>query len=139
MKSYEITLHKEHSVVQCAPNQTILEATLSAGINHMHACGGNGKCSTCRVAVTEGLSFCAPRNEKEQSIATKLNFPPQIRLACQTTISDNIYMKRMISDEIDMRIVSRQFADKSETSLGSEKDLTIVFTDIENYTPFVEQ
>lgn len=137
IQKHTISLTREGIDVECDKSQTILDATLAAGINHIHACGGNGKCSTCRIAVEDGLRYCNGRNEKEQSIADKLNFPEQIRLACQTQISGDIQIKRMISDDIDMEIVNKQFADDSSMSLGSEKKVTIVFTDIENYTPFV--
>jgi adenylate cyclase len=34
--------------------QTILEASLKAGIPHCHACGGKGQSSTCRILVNSG-------------------------------------------------------------------------------------
>ena len=137
--SHQILLPKENTSIPCTGAQTILECTLAAGIKHIHACGGFGKCSTCRIAVNEGLEYCSERNECEQEIATQLNFPQQVRLACQTKINGDVNIRRLISDQIDMKIVNQQFADESGTSLGSEKNVTIVFTDIENYTPFVEQ
>lgn len=137
--SHKIFLPKEQTSIPCNARQTILECTLAAGINHLHACGGLGKCSTCRIAVDKGLEYCSDRNECEQEIADQLNFPAQVRLACQTKIHGDVDIRPLISDQIDMEIVSQQFADKTGTSLGSEKHLTMVFTDIENYTPFVEQ
>ncbi len=139
MKNYQIHLQKEQTSIPCTDDQSILDCTLAAGINHIHACGGFGKCSTCRIAVNEGLQYCSDRNECEQEIADKLNFPAQVRLACQTKINGDVDIRRLISDQIDMEIVNQQFADDSTTSLGSEKNLSIVFTDIENYTPFVEK
>jgi len=135
----KINLLQEQQSIDCNPEQTILEATLAANINHIHACGGYGKCSTCRVAVVEGIEQCSPPNEDEQEIAQKLNFPHQIRLACQTQIQGDIQIRRMIADEVDMEIVNEQFSDQSGASLGAEKALTIVFTDIANYTSFVER
>src|SRR3954464_5794299 len=35
------------------PGGTILEASLANGIAHYHACGGKGRCTTCRVLVVE--------------------------------------------------------------------------------------
>jgi len=49
----------------------------------MHACGGNARCSTCRVYVLDGLNNCLPRNEKEKKLAEKVGLPENIRLACQ--------------------------------------------------------
>lgn len=136
---YKIHLFKEKRDVDCAEDSTILEATLAAEINHTHACGGQGKCSTCRVSIVEGLSNCNTRNEAEQQIANKLNFPEEIRLACQTNINGNISIRRMVSDKLDMDIIYEQFSKGSELALGSLQKLTIVFTDIVNYTALAEK
>ena len=69
IKSHKIHLFKEHKEINCLENSTILEATLAAHINHTHACGGQAKCSTCRVSIRKGLENCSPRNEAEKLIA----------------------------------------------------------------------
>ncbi len=138
-ESHQIHLFKEKKEINCPDDSTILQATLAAGINHTHACGGRGKCSTCRVSIMEGLENCIPRNEAEQKMSDKLNFPADIRLACQTNINGNISIRRMVSDKLDMDIISEQFSNDSKIALGSQQKLTIVFTDIINYTPFAEK
>ena len=65
---------------------TVLQASLQNGIPHTHVCGGNAKCSTCRILILVGLEHCCPRNEKEQKMADRRNFSLNVRLACQTTI-----------------------------------------------------
>lgn len=137
--SHKINLFKEDQSVNCPIDSTILEATLANNINHTHACGGQGNCSTCRVSIMEGIDNCSPRNNVEQKIATTLNFPTEIRLACQTKLSGDISMRRMVSDKLDMAIISEQFSGDSEIALGSQQKLTIVFTDIVNYTAFAEK
>ncbi len=137
--SNKIYLFKEQQEVDCPADSTILAATLAAQINHTHACGGQGKCSTCRVSVSEGLANCSPRNEAEQLIAGKLNFPESIRLACQTTISGPISIRRMVSDKVDLDLISAQFSDQSGVALGRQQQVAIVFTDIVNYTTFAER
>lgn len=115
-----------------------MESTLAAHINHTHACGGQAKCSTCRISIIEGLEYCNPRNEAEQQMADKLNFPAEIRLACQTRISGDISIRRMVSDKLDMDIIFDQFSEDSKNALGRLQKLTIVFTDIVNYTSLAE-
>jgi len=39
---------------------------------------------------------------------------------------------------LDIKIILKQFGDTPGTKLGQEKDLAILFTDIENYTQFAE-
>lgn len=135
---FEIFSQTDNKRIFASPDSTILEASLKAKINHVHVCGGNARCSTCRVYIVDGLSNCLPRNEKEKQVAEKLRFPQNIRLACQTKISGNIAIRRPVVDDLDREIILKQFGDGSGTKLGQEKDLAILFTDIENYTQFAE-
>jgi len=135
---FEIFSQTDNKRIFASPDSTILEATLKAKINHMHVCGGNARCSTCRVYVVDGLSNCLPRNEKERLLAKQLGLPQDIRLACQTKISGNITIRRPVVDDLDREIILKQFGDVSGTKLGQEKDLAILFTDIEKYTQFAE-
>ncbi len=136
---YKIHLFKEQKEIDCAPGNSILEATLAAQINHTHACGGQGNCSTCRVSIMKGIENCNLRNEAEQLIADKFNFPLEIRLACQTKINGDISIRRMVSDKLDMDLISEQFSENSNTAIGRQQKLAIVFTDIINYTSFAEK
>jgi adenylate cyclase len=135
---FEIFSKTDNKRIPASSNSTILEASLNAEINHMHVCGGNARCSTCRVYVVEGLNNCLPRNEKEAKLAEKLGFPENIRLACQTKIRGDITIRRPVVDKLDVEIISMQIEDDSGTKLGKEKDLAVLFTDIENYTQFAE-
>jgi len=72
-------------------------------------------------------------------MADRLNFPADIRLACQTNIKGNISIRRMVSDKLDMDIISEQFSKDSKFAIGSQQKLTIVFTDIVNFTPLAEK
>ena len=67
--------------------ESILAASLRAGVPHAHACGGLARCSTCRVWILEGLEHCSERTEAERAIAGPLHFGPELRLACQTRVS----------------------------------------------------
>ncbi len=135
---FEIFSQTDKKTISATADDTILEAMLNAGINHAHVCGGNARCTTCRVYIMEGLSNCRPRNDKEKSLATNLGFPPDIRLACQTKLKGNIAIRRPVVDDLDIRIILKQFGDASGSKLGQEKDVAILFVDIENYTEFAE-
>lgn len=135
---HKIRLFREQKEIDCPENSTILMATLSARINHAHACGGRAKCSTCRVSVLEGLDNCTPRNKAEEKMAKKLNFPPDIRLACQTRISGDVLIRRMVGDRMDLDIILEQFYEDPGKALGTQEKVTIVFVDIVNYTLLTE-
>jgi adenylate cyclase len=135
---FKIFSQTDNKTIFASPDSTILEATLDAKINHIHVCGGNARCTTCRIYIMDGLSNCQPRNEKEKQLAEKLGFPPDIRLACQTRIRGDITIRRPVVDDLDKKIILKQFGNAPGTRLGQEKDLAILFTDIVNYTQFAE-
>ncbi len=119
--------------------QTILNASLASGIPHTHVCGGNARCSTCRVVILEGLENADPRNEKEEALAHKLGFHPSIRLACQTTITGPVRLRRLVLDEEDVHVVDDMRASKLPSAIGEELKIAILFSDIRGFTPFAEK
>jgi len=135
---FEIFSQTDNKTIYASPDSTILEAMLAANINHTHVCGGNARCSTCRIYIMDGLSNCRPRNEKERRLVENLGFPQNIRLACQTRINGNITIRRAVVDDLDIEIILKQLGDTSGTKLGQEKELAVLFTDIVNYTEFAE-
>jgi len=135
---FEIFSQTDNKTIWASPDSTVLDAMLKANINHTHVCGGNARCSTCRIYIMDGLNNCQPRNEKERQLAENLGFPQNIRLACQTRINGNITIRRAAVDDLDMKIILKQLGDAPGTKLGQEKDLAILFTDIINYTEFAE-
>ncbi|UOR06969.1 adenylate/guanylate cyclase domain-containing protein [Hymenobacter aerilatus] len=120
------------------PGETILAADLRQGIAHVHACGGNARCSTCRVVVLAGLEHLAPRNEREQVLAAHIHLPDTVRLACQTTLTGgSVEFRRPVIDELDVQLTRQEFT-RADQRLGEEKRLAVLFSDIEDYTVFAE-
>ncbi len=128
----------EEKQVETEEAETILQASLRASIAHAHTCGGNARCSTCRVLVAQGLEHCNARNEKEQKLAERLHFGNEIRLACQTTVSGDVKLRRLVMDEEDVELTDQMGAGTTPTSAGEEKKLAILFADIRGFTPFAE-
>ncbi len=62
---------------------TVLEASRGFGIPHLAVCGGQGRCSTCRVRVIEGLATLPPAGEQERRTLARIGAGPDVRLACQ--------------------------------------------------------
>jgi len=124
--------------IDVAKDETLLASSLRSGIKHTHVCGGHARCSTCRVEVVEGLEHCAPRNEAEEKMKSLLGFPDDIRLACQTRISGDIRIRRLVVDDIDTQIIRDQLEHHDENSLGREKEIAVLFADLANYTAFSE-
>lgn len=120
--------------VETAPMQTILEASLANGIPHICECGGAARCSTCRVLIVEGLDNCLPRNTLESRLAERKGFYPEIRLACQTRVVGDVRLKRLVRDEIDVRMA----ISGSPGDVGEEIEGAVLFTDIQGFTSFAE-
>jgi len=125
--------------IEANEGETILLAALRAGIAHAHLCGGSARCSTCRVIIIEGLENCGPRNAEEQSIAEMLRFDPRVRLACQTVVTGNVKLRRMVTDVLeDVDLTSLFIKGVEPCSIGVEKYILILFSDIRGFTPFAE-
>jgi len=126
-------------VIAITKEQSILDASLLAGIPHYHACGGNAKCSTCRVLVVEGIDRLTPANQKESFLKSLMHFPPNVRLACQTRVTAGpVKLRRIIQDETDIGLYVGSAAGDSTQQLGEERDLALMFLDIRNFTHIVE-
>lgn len=120
--------------------QSILNASLAAGIPHYHACGGNAKCSTCRVLVKEGHDFLSPCNEKEMALRKTIHFPADVRLACQTFVTGSpVRVHRIIRDETDIHLYIDEDTQSDVQNIGAEKELALFFLDIRDFTPFMER
>ncbi len=131
--------YQNEAVVEVDATTPILQASLRHGIPHTHVCGGNARCSTCRVLILEGLDYCCPRNEKEQKMATRRNFSPMVRLACQTTVSGDVALRRLVLDDEDVQLVDQEMAGgATPRSVGEERHLAILFADVRNFTAFAE-
>src|SRR5437867_12525205 len=97
----QLKILPDNQAVAIGSEETILQASLRAGIPHTHACGGHARCSTCRCLIVAGLEHCARRNGPEQLMAERLNLTPQIRLACQTRVTGDVSVRRLALDAAD--------------------------------------
>ncbi|MGH7177566.1 MAG: adenylate/guanylate cyclase domain-containing protein [Tepidisphaeraceae bacterium] len=134
----------DHRTCEVAADESILTASLRAGIPHTCVCGGNARCSTCRVLILEGVEHCAARTPEEQVLAERLAFAPGIRLACQTRVTGNAKLRRLVLDDEDVHLTSqieRRSASPSAVitgAAGRERCMVILFADIRDFTEFAE-
>ncbi len=111
--------------VMAPAGRTILEISLENNILHAHACGGNARCSTCRVSVLAGLQNLSPRNSEETKLAKRLNFTDDVRLACQTRVGGPVRLRRLIRDEDDVSMV-RSDSGGAVRAVGREVPLAVL-------------
>jgi class 3 adenylate cyclase len=134
-----VTLHfSGEKDVRTTSRVPILEASLGAGIPHTHVCGGRARCSTCRVLVSEGLDHCRPRNEAEARLARTKGFSPEIRLACQTTVTGDVTLRRLVLDDTDIQFAIRE-GRVDPGDVGREAEVSVLFGDIRSFTAFSER
>jgi len=67
-----------------------------AGIDQLHACGGNARCTTCRVEFISGEPDRMTQAEKDVLAARGLLDTPHLRLSCQI-VCDHDMAVRAIS------------------------------------------
>jgi adenylate cyclase len=68
-----------------------------------------------------------------------LFFPPNVRLACQSYVEGSpIHVHRIIRDETDIHLYIDGDTQSDLQNIGEEKELALLFLDIKNFTPFIE-
>jgi len=128
----------DSKTVEVLENENIRDVALRAGIPIAHVCEGKGRCSTCRILILEGHENCSDRTEKEQDVADFVAFSQDIRLACQTTVTGNVKVRRLTLDAHDVELTSKFVMGEQSYTVGAEKHVFIMFVDIRKFTPFAE-
>jgi len=65
---------------------SVLKLLQGSYIDWMHACGGKGRCTTCKMIVLEGSDQLTALSEAELSYRKKGDLAENERLACQATL-----------------------------------------------------
>ncbi len=63
-----------------------------AGIDILHRCGGNARCTTCRVELLAGDAGEMGELERNR-LAMEAELADNIRLSCQIRIADNLKVR----------------------------------------------
>lgn len=67
-------------------------ALMDADIDVLHRCGGNARCTTCRVEVIDGIA--GPQTEAEtKRLATVKEPTPSMRLSCQLQVRGDLTVR----------------------------------------------
>jgi len=112
----------------------LLEVLVKAGVPIAHLCGGLARCSTCRVFIDDGLSGLSERTPEEATMAKRLDLPPEVRLACQTTSSHSVRLRRLVLDKTDELLASQVGEAGLMGPVGREANVAVLFVDVVGYT-----
>src|SRR5919206_4063653 len=63
-----------------------------AGVDILHRCGGNARCTTCRVEILEGDPGEMGELERNR-LAMESELGPNVRLSCQIRVSNDLHVK----------------------------------------------
>jgi ferredoxin len=83
-----VTVEGEKSF-EVATGTKLVLALEDAGIDVMHRCGGNARCTTCRVQVISGDPGPMQPLEQER-LALEASLGPDIRLSCQIRVESDL-------------------------------------------------
>ncbi len=64
-----------------------------AKVDQLHACGGNARCTTCRVEFISGEPTKMTQAEKDVLAAKGLTNAPGLRLSCQILCDQDMELK----------------------------------------------
>ncbi len=94
----EVTFEKQNRTLKVEPGANLREAAIAAKLGiYAHIfkllnCRGRGLCATCRVEIVSGQA--PERNEVEnKNLARALKKNPNLRLACQIPVKDNLVVR----------------------------------------------
>ena len=83
-----VTVQGEKSF-EVESGKKLVLAIEDAGIDILHRCGGNSKCTTCRVQIVEGHPGEMSDLERER-LAREAALGPDIRLSCQIRVDGDL-------------------------------------------------
>ncbi|MEO7988433.1 MAG: 2Fe-2S iron-sulfur cluster-binding protein [Chryseolinea sp.] len=76
-------------------------------LDWMHACGGKGRCTTCRFKIIDGADHIAPLTKAEEQYREQDLLQDNERLACQAIVLDDI----VISVPDDCKLPHLQYSE----------------------------
>lgn len=124
-----------HGEVRGTPGQTLLEISRSNGIPHPSACGGRGRCSSCRVLVIEGQDSLPTPSGLEKRLLERIRAPQNVRLACQIRPTTELNIRVLLGLQ-----ASGLGAIDNRTAVewSVEENLTILFADMRGFATLAQ-
>jgi ferredoxin len=63
-----------------------------AGVDILHRCGGNARCTTCRVEILDGKPEEMGEVERDR-LAVESELAPNVRLSCQIHVAQDLKVR----------------------------------------------
>ena len=127
--------YMDSRTIDAVEGQTILEAAIAAKMPHMSECGGNARCTTCRVQIVDGLSTVGLRTPAEEAVGARKGWGDDTRLACQTKVLGDVAIRPLVQHRSDVFTFNLE---ESDQPAGKEQHLAVMFCDLRNFTGISE-
>lgn len=115
---------------------SILDISIDNAVPHLHECGGNGMCTTCRVRILDGSHNLNPKTELEKASYVARKWDPSIRLACQANPKGDVTLQRLIWTNGEVNQLQKELAPVGK---AEERPIAILFCDLRNFTHLSSQ
>jgi adenylate cyclase len=126
--------YPDGATVAVSPGTSVLEASRVAGIPHAEVCGGRGRCSTCRIRVTEGADHLPPPEDGEARVLARIGATPAIRLACQLRPTHDLAVVPLLPATAG----PRDGLVRLDPGQGVEREVAVLFADLRAFTRMAE-
>jgi ferredoxin len=78
--------------IEAPPVKKLVLVLEDAGIDILHRCGGNARCTTCRVEIIEGEP--GPMGDLERNrLAMEAELADNVRLSCQIHVNGDLKVR----------------------------------------------
>ncbi len=77
---------------ECETGRKLVLCIEDNGIDILHRCGGNARCTTCRVEILSGDPGEIGELEKNR-LAAETDLSDHTRLSCQIRVDDDLHVK----------------------------------------------
>ncbi|UHS62432.1 adenylate/guanylate cyclase domain-containing protein [Agrobacterium vaccinii] len=134
-RSSSFEIRYDHGALVRAPaGLSILEASRFGDVSHFSACGGKGRCSTCRVRIVGTDGPLPEPSTMERATLQRIHADSDVRLGCQLRPKYNL--------RVALLLASKQQSDipaSGETIRpGREEEIAVMFCDLRSFTALSE-
>ncbi len=130
---FEVLYENGHGV-RAPAGFSILEASRLEGVSHFSACGGKGRCSTCRVKILESDGPLPEPSDLERATLQRIHADSDVRLGCQLRPTGRVKVALLLST----RQKDDSPANDEPIRPGREEEIAVLFCDLRNFTSLSE-
>lgn len=113
---------------------SVLEASRINGIPHAAICGGQGRCSTCRVRLGDSATELPSPSVQEAQVLRRIHAAPDVRLACQLRPTGDLVVTPLMPAQADANVALLSM----DPRRGVERQIVVLFADLRDFTGFSE-